>query len=124
MYASLFVTALAPWEERDTPATSIQGLMGRIFGIGGTIPEATVIPLNPPPLPGLGAFGGFSLKLEDMRGGTPLELAAVADEFVAAARKRPEIGTIRSSFNPRTPSYELLVDRERELGEPWVGLQP
>jgi hydrophobe/amphiphile efflux-1 (HAE1) family protein len=118
--AALFVTALAPWEERDTPATGIQALIGRIFGIGTTIPEATVIPLNPPPLPGLGAFGGFSLKVEDRRGGTPLELAAVADEFVAAARKRLEIGSIRTSFNPRTPSYDLVVDREKakKLGVP------
>jgi len=117
---ALFVTALAPWDERTAPQTSIQGIIRHIFGIGTQIPEATVVPLNPPPLPGLGTFGGFNLKLEDTRGGTPLELARVSDEFVAAAQKRPEIGSIRSGFNPRTPSYELQVDREKakKLGVP------
>jgi hydrophobe/amphiphile efflux-1 (HAE1) family protein len=117
---ALFVAALAPWDERDTPQTSIQGIIGHIFGIGMHIPEAVVIPLNPPPLPGLGTFGGFSFKLQDTRGRPPLELASVADEFVAAAQKRPEIGSIRSGFDPRTPSYQLDIDREKakKLGVP------
>jgi len=117
---ALFVTALAPWDERKTPATSIQGIIGAIFREGVLIPEATVVPLNPPALPGLGAFGGFSLKLEDHHGGTALELANVADQFVAAAKKRPEIGSIRSGLNPRTPAYDLRIDREKAktLGVP------
>ncbi|HET8876735.1 MAG TPA: multidrug efflux RND transporter permease subunit [Casimicrobiaceae bacterium] len=117
---ALFVAALAPWNERTTPATSISGVIGAIFREGAAIPQATVVPLNPPALPGLGAFGGFSFKLEDHRGGTPLELAKVADDFVAAAKKRPEIGSIRSGLNPRTPAYDLRIDREKAktLGVP------
>jgi len=117
---ALFVTALAPWDERTTPQTSVSGIIAHIFGIGAGIPEATVVPLNPPALPGLGAFGGFSFKLQDTRGGTPLELARVADDLLAAARQRPEIGSIRSSFNPRTPSYQVDIDREKakKLGVP------
>jgi hydrophobe/amphiphile efflux-1 (HAE1) family protein len=117
---ALFVTALDPWDQRSTPATSIEAILGKIFAAGAAIPDATVIPLNPPALPGLGAFGGFSLKLQDRRGGTPLELANVANDFVAAARKRPEIGSIRSGLNPNTPGYDLQVDREKvkTLGVP------
>ena len=118
--AALFVPALTPWGERTTPQTSISGIIEHIFGIGAQIPDATVIPLNPPPLPGLGAFGGFSFKLEDTRGGDAFALARVADDFIAAAKKRPEIGSIRSSFNPRTPSYQVQVDRDKaiKLGVP------
>ena len=43
--AALFVAALAPWDERDTPQTGIRAIIGHIFGIGTHIPEATVIPL-------------------------------------------------------------------------------
>jgi len=118
--AALFVPALTPWDERTTPATSVQGIISNIFRGSTAIPEATVIPLNPPSLPGLGSFGGFSLKLQDRHGGTPLELSNVADAFIAAARKRPEIGSIRSGLNPRTPSYDLQIDREKvkTLGVP------
>jgi hydrophobe/amphiphile efflux-1 (HAE1) family protein len=117
---ALFVAALQPWEERTTPQTGVQGVIAHIFGANQLIPEATVVPLNPPALPGLGAFGGFSLKLEDRRGGTPFELVAVADQFIAAASKRPEIGSMRSGLDPRTPAFELQVDREKakKLGVP------
>jgi hydrophobe/amphiphile efflux-1 (HAE1) family protein len=117
---ALFVAALDPWEQRTTPDQRVEGVIAHIFRTAAAIPEATVVPLNPPALPGLGAFGGFSLKLQDRRGGTPLELSTVADDFIAAAMKRPEIGTIRSSLNPRTPAYDLQVDREKakKLGVP------
>jgi len=117
---ALFVTALDPWDQRTTPATSIDAIIGNIFRAGAAIQDATVIPLKPPALPGLGAFGGFSLKLQDRRGGTPLELANVATDFIAAAKKRPEIGSIRSGLNPNTPAYDLQIDREKvkTLGVP------
>jgi hydrophobe/amphiphile efflux-1 (HAE1) family protein len=110
---ALFVAALHPWEERTTEETGVNGVIARIFRDSASIPQATVVSLNPPALPGFGAFGGFSLKLQDRRGGTPFELVAVADEFVAAAAKRPEIGSIRSALNPRTPAYDLQIDREK-----------
>ena len=117
---ALFVAALEPWEAREAPDESVQAVIGTIMRAGATIPAATVVALNPPALPGLGAFGGFSFKLQDRRAGTPLELAQVADAFVAAAAKRREIGSIRSAFNPRTPGYRIEIDREKakSLGVP------
>ncbi|HJV52335.1 MAG TPA: multidrug efflux RND transporter permease subunit [Noviherbaspirillum sp.] len=117
---ALFVAALAPWDQRTAPDKSVSSIIADIFREGAAIPQATVIPLNPPSLPGLGAFGGFSMKLQDRRGGSVFDLATVADDFVAAAKKRPEIGTIRSGLNPRTPAFDLQVDREKvkKLGVP------
>jgi hydrophobe/amphiphile efflux-1 (HAE1) family protein len=109
----MFVAALAPWEERETPQTEVNGVIARIFRDSAAIPQATVVPLNPPALPGLGAFGGFSLMLQDRQGGSPFELVAIADQFIAAASQRPEIGSIRSALNPRTPAYDLRIDREK-----------
>jgi hydrophobe/amphiphile efflux-1 (HAE1) family protein len=117
---ALFVTALEPWEQRTSADTSLSAIMANIFRAGAAIPQATVIPLNPPALPGLGAFGGFSLKLQDRRGGSPFELAAVANDFITAAKKRPEIGSVRSGLNPYTPAYDLQIDRDKakKLGVP------
>jgi len=116
----MFVIALDPWDQRKTPQTSLRAIIGNIFREGSSIPDATVVPLNPPALPGLGSFGGFSLKLQDRGGGTPFDLAAIADQFIAAARKRPEIGSIRTGLNPHTPAYVLDIDREKckKLGVP------
>ncbi|WP_295002352.1 multidrug efflux RND transporter permease subunit [uncultured Dechloromonas sp.] len=116
--SALFVTTLKPWSERATD--SLKTVLLGTYQQGGKLPEAVVLGFNPPPIPGLGATGGFSFKLQDRSGGTPQELAKVADDFMAAARQRPEIASIYSKFNPRTPAFRLAVDREKakKLGVP------
>ena len=116
--SALFVTTLKPWAERS-PDSLKRVIMG-IYQQAAKLPEAVVLAFNPPPIPGLGSTGGFSFKLQDRSGGTPQELAKVADAFMAAARERPEIGSIYSKFNPTTPAFRLEVDREKakKLGVP------
>ena len=116
--SALFVATLKPWAERSTD--SLKTVIMGTYLQAAKIPEAIILAFNPPPIPGLGSTGGFSFKLQDRSGGTPQELAKVADDFMAAARQRPEIGSIYSKFNPRTPAYRLAVDREKakKLGVP------
>ena len=116
--SALFVATLKPWHERATDSLKT-ALLGTYMQ-GARMPEAVVLAFNPPPIPGLGSTGGFSFKLQDRAGGSPQELAKVADDFMAAARQRPEISSIYSKFNPRTPAFRLAVDREKakKLGVP------
>jgi hydrophobe/amphiphile efflux-1 (HAE1) family protein len=116
--SALFVATLKPWAERSTD--SLKTVIMGTYLQAAKLPEAIILAFNPPPIPGLGSTGGFSFKLQDCSGGTPQELAKVADDFMAAARQRPEIGSIYSKFNPRTPAYRLAVDREKakKLGVP------
>ncbi|MBF1163875.1 MAG: multidrug efflux RND transporter permease subunit [Dechloromonas agitata] len=116
--SALFVATLKPWAERSTD--SLKTVIMGTYLQAAKLPEAIILAFNPPPIPGLGSTGGFSFKLQDRSGGTPQELAKVADNFMAAARQRPEIGSIYSKFNPRTPAYRLAVDREKakKLGVP------
>lgn len=116
--SALFVATLKPWAERSTD--SLKTVIIGTYLQAAKLPEAIILAFNPPPIPGLGSTGGFSFKLQDRAGGTPQELAKVADDFMAAARQRPEIGSIYSKFNPRTPAYRLAVDREKakKLGVP------
>jgi hydrophobe/amphiphile efflux-1 (HAE1) family protein len=118
--SALFVATLKPWAERKTEADSLKSVLLGTYLQAAKLPEAIVLAFNPPPIPGLGSTGGFSFKLQARAGGTPQELAKVADDFMAEARKRPEIGSIYSKFNPRTPSFRLEVDREKakKLGVP------
>ena len=111
--SALVVAGLTPWEERTTPELSLRSLLRSVGQRARALPEATVLMFNPPPIPGLGATGGFSFKIQDRSGGTPQQLADAANAFVDAARKRPEIGSVYSKFNPRTPAYHLEVDREK-----------
>ena len=118
--SALFVATLKPWGERKTEADSLKAVLLGTYQQAAKLPEGVVMAFNPPPIPGLGSTGGFSFKLQARAGGTPQELARVADEFMAEARKRPEIGSIYSKFNPRTPAFRLEVDREKakKMGVP------
>lgn len=116
--SALFVSTLKPWSERA--GDSLKTVLLGTYMQGVKLPDAVVLAFNPPPIPGLGATGGFSFKLQDRSGGTPQDLAKVADDFMAVARQRPEIGSIYSKFDPRTPAFRLSVDREKakKLGVP------
>src|SRR6202022_1237543 len=69
----------------------------------------------PPAIPGVGTSGGFQFVLEDRAGRDVPFLAANLEKFLAAARKRPEIGSISTSFLPSVPQKFLEVDREKVL---------
>lgn len=111
--AAVIFTKLKPWDERTTPDKTVDRIvLGTMIG-GSHIPEATTISFNAPALPGLGAQGGFTLMLEDRGGHTDAELDELNKSFLAAAKQRPEIGMISSSYSVNTPGYEYVVDREK-----------
>lgn len=118
--SALFILKLKPWEERTAAPEQLKAIIGAAYKGLGTLPEATALVFNPPAIPGLGSTGGFSFKLQDRGGGTPQELAKTAADFIAAARQRPEIGTLYSKFDPNTPAFRLEIDREKakKLGVP------
>lgn len=109
---AVFVT-LAPWSERNKPQLQVKAEIEQTLMNGSHLAEGSVVAFAPPALPGLGNIGGFTLNLEDRGGGTLEALDEVAQKFVAAAQKRPEIGSITANFKANTPSYELEVDRDK-----------
>jgi Cation/multidrug efflux pump len=108
-------THLAPWDERKATELSVDSQIQKVFMNNGVFPEATILAFSPPALPGIGTTGGFTMMIEDRAGTSLDDMDKVSKEFVAAARKRPEIGMVYSSFNSNTPGYEFEVDREKAL---------
>ena len=117
---AFIIVRLDPWEERESPELQVEGILMQLAMATRNIPEAIVVPFNPPALPGFGAVSGFSLMLQARGNQTPEELAQVAGQFLAAAQQRPEIARITTTFSANTPNYRLEVDREksRKLGVP------
>ncbi len=118
--SAVIFAGLKPWSERTTPDLGLANLIKNTFITGFMTPEANVLSFNPPALPGVGSLGGFTLMLQDKGGGSIDELNATTQNFLAAARKRPEIGMIYSTFRTDTPAYRFEVDREKaeKLGVP------
>jgi len=79
------------------------------------IQEGTVFGFMPPPIPGLGAAGGFSLWLQDRTGGSVDYLNENLQKFLEEAKKRPEIGTVNSTFRAAVPQTFVDVDRDKAL---------
>jgi hydrophobe/amphiphile efflux-1 (HAE1) family protein len=85
------------------------------------IKDAVIIVVNPPPVQGLGAAGGFKLMVEDRGDHTPQDLANASKMLVAAANKDPDFAGVFTLYNSGAPS--LYADIDREKAEK-VGLSP
>jgi HAE1 family hydrophobic/amphiphilic exporter-1 len=112
---------LKPWEERHGPALHVRGILATLQRQFASIPEAIVFPFNIPTISGFGASAGFKFLLQDRSGTLSVEdLGANARKFMAAARQRPELGNVFTSFDPNYPQVKVDLDREkaRKLGVP------
>src|SRR4051794_11482583 len=81
------------------------------------IPEATVLAVMPPAIPGLGSQGGFTFWLQDRSGGSIGDLDANLQTFLAEARKRPELAGVNSPFSAAVPQVFVDVDKDKVLKE-------
>jgi HAE1 family hydrophobic/amphiphilic exporter-1 len=119
-YGTIFVR-MKPWEERKGEALHVNGIMGGLRPKLAAIPEAIAFPFNIPTLSGFGAASGFNFLLQDRSGSlTVAQLGELSQKFIAAARQRPELGTVFTSFDPNYPQVKVELDREkaRTLGVP------
>jgi hydrophobic/amphiphilic exporter-1 (mainly G- bacteria), HAE1 family len=108
----LFVT-LRPWEERNRKELHYQEIKARLNRVLTGLPEAVAFAFSPPAIPGAGASGDISFVLEDRTGANLLENNI--DAFIRAARKRPEISQVNTTFQPHVPQVYVDVDLERTL---------
>jgi hydrophobic/amphiphilic exporter-1 (mainly G- bacteria), HAE1 family len=119
-YGSIFAR-LKPWEERHGEALHVKGIMAKLQREFATIPEGVIFPFNIPTLAGFGAASGFNFLIQDRTGTMTVEqLGEQTRSFIAAARRRPELGNVFTSFDANYPQVKVNLDREkaRTLGVP------
>src|SRR5258707_12738426 len=104
-----------PLSERKTRAEQYQEIKARLNQQLSKLPQGTAFSFSPPAIPGVGTSGGFQFVLEDRAGRDVQFLSNNLAKFMAAARKRPEIGTIATTFLPSVPQKIGPVDREKVL---------
>jgi HAE1 family hydrophobic/amphiphilic exporter-1 len=114
-YNAFFWVSLKPWDERKTREEQYQEIKVRLNQELSRLPDGTVFSFAPPAIPGVGTSGGFQFVLEDRAGKDVQFLTENLDKFLAAARKRPEIGMISTTFIPSVPQQFVNVDREKVL---------
>src|SRR6202790_4563955 len=114
-YNGFFFVTLKPWSDRTTRAEQFQEIKVRLNQQLSRLPQGTAFSFSPPAIPGVGTSGGFQFVLEDRAGRDVQFLANNLEKFLAAARKRPEIGSVATSFLPSVPQQFVEVDRDKVL---------
>jgi HAE1 family hydrophobic/amphiphilic exporter-1 len=113
-YNAFFFVTFKPWSDRNQ-SEELQSIKQRLNQQLSRLPQGAAISFSPPAIPGVGTSGGFTFVLEDRGGNDIPYLAANVDKFLAAARKRPEIAGINTSFLPSVPQQFVEVDRDKAL---------
>jgi HAE1 family hydrophobic/amphiphilic exporter-1 len=110
-YSTFFWVTLKPWDDRKTLEQEFQVIKAKLNLKLLTLPQGTVFAFSPPAISGVGTSGGFQFVLEDRSGKESEFLVNNLHKFLEAARKRPEIGMITTTYVPSTPQrYVSLTD--------------
>ncbi len=111
--AALVFTRLKDWDERKKMENSAQGVIGRAMGSFMRIKEAMVFAVNPPPIPELGAVGGFDFRLLDRTGQGREALMDVRNMVLGMAGQDPRLAGVRPEGQEPGPQIYLDIDREK-----------
>ncbi len=114
-YNAFFFVTLKPWENRKTQAEQYQAIKAHLNQQLKGLPEGTVFSFSPPAIPGVGTAGGVTFVLEDRAGKDVQFLSNNLATFLAAARKRPELASVFSTFIPSVPQQFINVDKDKVL---------
>ena len=114
-YSAFFFVRLKPWSDRTQRNEQIRAIEFRLNRELSQLPQGTAFSFSPPAIPGVGTSGGFTFVLEDRSGQGIPYLASNLDKFLAAARRRPEIGRMATTLLPSVPQKFAEVDRAASL---------
>jgi len=114
-YNGFFFVTLKPWDDRKSRDEQFQQIKQNINRELSKIPEGIAFSFSPPAIPGVGTSGGFTFVLEDRAGNDVQFLADNLNKFLAAARKRPEIANVSTTFLPSVPQQFVDVDRDKVI---------
>ena len=95
---------LLPYAERTTADQSLSAVLARVRPqLLGGIPGALVIPMAPPAIQGLSAFGGFQFELLDASGGDITTLVGTAYDIIGRGNQvRPGGRTVHELHRRRS----------------------
>ena len=111
--AAVVFAILDPFESRSTPDLSADAITMAINQKFARIPGAMTAIFPPPPVPGLGAIGGFKLHIEDRASQGPRALFDATQQVVTKAWQSPVLAGVFSNYQVDVPQLFLDVDRER-----------
>ncbi len=112
---------LEDWDERPSPAQSVQALAGRAFGAFSQIRDAQVFPIVPPSVIELGNVSGFDFYLQARDGQSHEDLINARNQVLGMAGQSDVVTSVRPSGLEDAAQFNLDIDW-RKAGA--MGLTP
>jgi hydrophobic/amphiphilic exporter-1 (mainly G- bacteria), HAE1 family len=116
-YSATMWVSLKEWGDRKKREESYDSIKTHLSHAVAQVAGGLTFVFPPPAIQGVGTAGGFTFVLEDRAGKDIPFLATNVSKFLEAARKRPEIASINTSFLPAVPQLYVNVDRDKVLKE-------
>jgi HAE1 family hydrophobic/amphiphilic exporter-1 len=118
--SGMMFARLKGFEEREGNEHSLEAVLNRLRGQLFAIPGAMVIPIAPPSIQGVSAFGGFQMEILDLSSADIGELADVTQQVAAAGNQSGVVAGLFSPFTANDPQLVVTIDRDkaRSLGLP------
>ena len=111
--AALAFVRLKSWDERKAAEHSVQAVVQRgnmaLFGLK----QAFILGVNVPPIPELGAVGGFDFRLEDRAGMGREKLMEARNMLLGMASQNKLLTSVRPEGQEPAPQLLLDIDRAK-----------
>jgi HAE1 family hydrophobic/amphiphilic exporter-1 len=111
--AGAIFAVLAPFSERVGKGLTADKIMASLQKRLAGIKEAFIITIPPPSVRGIGTGGGFKMMIQDRRGRGLPALEAVTQDLIGAANQEPQLSSVFTLFNTKTPLIYADIDRYR-----------
>jgi len=114
-YSGAFFVTLKEWSHREAPEEKYGAIIRHVNGGLSRIPGALAFAFSPPAIPGIGTSGGVTFILQDRSGKDLSFLHENVGKLISAARERPELASVTTTFSPGVPQVFMDVDRDKVL---------
>ncbi|QGW77592.1 multidrug efflux RND transporter permease subunit [Pseudomonas alkylphenolica] len=109
--AAVIFVMLDPFKDRATPDLGANAIAGRLQAQFASIPDGFLGVFPPPPVPGLGATGGFKLQVEDRNGAGLEALMQQTQILMMKATESGQVAGLMTSFDINAPQLDVVIDR-------------
>ena len=109
--AAITFVRLKGWDERTAPESASPALVRKANMALFQIKQAMIFAINPPPIPELGAVGGFDFRLQDRGGMGREKLLEARNMALGLAAQNPVLANVRPEGQEPAPQLYLDIDR-------------
>ena len=109
--AAVLFFMLDPFKDRTTPDLNALAIAGRLQAKFASIPDGFLGVFPPPPVPGLGATGGFKMLVEDRSGAGLDALVQQTQILMTKATESGQVAGLLTSLDVNAPQLDVAIDR-------------